>query len=264
MGVIYTILSVGISSIPVFLVYMFRKKVILKVPFFSKNYTYEYLKRKYGYYKIKYNIFIVSNIIFLFLLFYGSYNIINRWYSVDKYKYVILINSKYWAIPAIICSVLGAIIISRKIMEKILKDDFSEFLILLYVEYGCYSLTDIIKQMYYSNRNMKFLGNIIAVILMIYSLAGFNMYICINNDEIIVSSYGEFYSRNYLYTDIEEINYTYINKYNNSKLGHNFTLRFKDNYIWKSQSKVNTLDSAKDHEIMNFIELKSGIKAKEN
>ena len=264
MGIIYTILSIVISSIPIFLVYIFRKNVVLKVPIFSKNYTYEYLKRKYGYHKIKYNIFIVTNILFLFIFFYMIYNIINRCYSVNKYEYVILINSKYWVFPAIMCSVLGAIIIARKAIEKILKEDFPEFLILLYVEYGCYSLKDIIKEIYYINRRIKLWGNLIAIIIMIYSLAGFNMYTSISNNEIIVSSYGEFHSRKYIYSDIEEINETYINKYKNNGLGHNFTISFNDDYIWESQSKLNTLDSATDHKIMNFIEEKSGIKAKEN
>lgn len=263
MGIVYGILTTVISSIPIFLIFMFRKSVILKVPILKKNYTYEYLKEKYSYYKRKYTIILVANILFFFIVFYMLYNVANRFYNINEQEYIVLVSSKYWAIPAAMYSVLSSYMVTRIIMERILGEDFTEFLILLYVECGCYNMTDIIKEIYHNNRKFKVWGNIIAIIMIVYSICGFNAYVKIEKDEIIISNYGEFNIHKYAYDDIETIRETYINNYNKNGLGHNFIVSFKDGYEWRSKDRLISVSSKEDNEMMAVIEARSGIKAKE-
>lgn len=264
MGVVYNILVFMLICLPFLLIRKYRSSVILKVPLFTKNYTYEELREKYSYYKIKYNILLSINIVFFSIIFYMFYNIVNRSYTIKEEGYIILVNSKYWIIPAIICAIFSAYIFVERLMESILNERFHEFLIYMYVEKGCLDIRTIIRRIYVSNKRIKVYGIVIGILISIYSLLGFYTYINVENDRIVINEYGSIKKQEYSYNEIKSIYHSYSSKISKNKLGHSFNITFYNNEELNSESKILYTSSEEDYKIMKYIEKKSKVVAKEN
>lgn len=259
MGVNYYVIATMIGIIPFLMVWAFRKKVILRVPLFNKNYTYEWLKEEYGYYKIKYNILLFVNSVLLFFSLYIIFNVITRMYSLSSEQFILVVNSKYWFLPSGIGAMMLSYIVSMKIMEKKLGERFGEFLILLYVEKGCLNIKDMIKMVYKRNKSAKIFGNIIALLISCYIFIGFFTYIYIDSNKIIISDYMKGEYSVYSYEDISSLKHKYSNRFTRNKLGHNFKIIFNDGNEISTESLLLEIDSKDDYILFEYVQEKSGV-----
>ncbi|MBL4933423.1 hypothetical protein [Clostridium paridis] len=248
------LMAITISALFFALLVYYRRTVLLELPEFKKNYSYEELEEKYknGYliFKILMIVLIVIN---SFIVFISFKMVSSKLFSSADIIYSIRI--EYWILPAIVVSVPLSVILAKKIFKAILLEDYEELVIYIFARKGCLSIKSMILKNIYKNVVYKIVCRFLICIFFIYVLFGFSYFSEFGSDRIQLNEYNTLIQKNYEYDDIAYI----IEKF--AWDGHRFVIVFKDGEKWSSKNILYNITSQDDYRYMKKIEERSGVKS---
>ena len=239
-----------------FVLEKYKTSIMLYIPKFKKKYIYEELKDKYSSYLAVYYLIVSIMYLILFLISNSFFQLVSSNIALNT-ENLLVVRKEYWIFPALIFSFHLSIILSRRLFRIILEENYEELIIYMFCRQRCFNLRDMILKIYSNVKLYKIYSKIISIVLSAYVFLGMLYYTDINEKTITVKKYLSLVGRKYSYSDVAFIFERYTWK------EHNFTVIFKDGSCWNSENLLMSNDSEKDYKLMNFLEEKSNIKARE-
>jgi hypothetical protein len=248
------LMALIISALFFALLVYYRRTVVLELPEFKKNYSYDELEKNY---KSRYLMLKVLMIILLIVdscvLFFGFQVVSSNIFLTTDIIYSI--RREYWILPAVTISVPLSVLLAKKIFKVILSDEYEEMVIYIFARKGCLSIKSMILKNIYKNVVYKIVCRFLICIFSLYVVFGLSYYSEFGREKIRLNKYNTLMQKKYEYDDIAYI----IDKF--AWDGHRFVIVFKDGEEWSSRNILYSVTSQDDYKYMKMIEERSGIRS---